>query len=203
MAYDQLASDSTVEKVTASLPARNFIGHVVANREEALAKIKELIPANASVMTGSSVTLEEIGFVEFLKSGAHQWDNLKEGIVAEKDPVRQSRLRKEATMADYFLGSVHALTEDGEAVIASNTGSQLPAYVFNAPNVIWVVGTQKIVKDQDDAFKRIDEYVIPLEDVHMKQLYGSGTNLSKILLYRKETGKRAIHVILVKEKLGF
>jgi L-lactate utilization protein LutC len=203
MKYDTIASDETIEKVLSALPARNFIGYVVTNKEEALAKIKELIPSGASVMTGSSVTLEEIGFVDLLKSGTHPWDNLKDGITTEKDPVRQSRLRKEATMADYFLGSVHALTEDGQAVIASNTGSQLPAYAFNAPNVIWVVGAQKIVPNQDEAFKRIEEYVVPLEDVHMKQLYGSGTNLSKMLIYRKETGKRAIHVLIVKEKLGF
>jgi hypothetical protein len=82
-------------------------------------------------MQGSSVTLEEIGLIDYLKSGKHQWSNLKDGIFAEREPAKQSLLRKQATMSDHYLGSVHALAETGEFVIASNTGSQLPNVVHN------------------------------------------------------------------------
>ncbi|MBI3573870.1 lactate utilization protein [Candidatus Kaiserbacteria bacterium] len=204
MAYDTLASEESIQKVLAALPTRNITGYVVANKEEALLKAKSLIPDGSEVMTGASVTLEQIGFVNLLKSGAHPWKNWKETILAEKDPVKQGILRKQASLSQYFLGSVHAITEDGQAVIGSNSGSQLPSYAFTSDNVIWIAGTQKIVPTLEEGFKRIREYVVPLEDVHMKELYGYGTNLSKMLVFSKEImPTRRIHLILVQEKLGF
>jgi hypothetical protein len=204
MAYDTLASEESIQKVLAALPARNITGHVAEDAASAMELVKGLIPDHASVMTGASVTLEEMGFVDLLKSGAHPWKNLKDAIVAETDPVKQGTLRKEATLAEYFLGSVHALTESGEALIGSNSGSQLPSYAFSSPNVIWVAGTQKIVPTLDEGMRRLKEYVIPLEDVHMKGLGAPGTNLSKLLFFFKEISPtRKIHLVLVKEKLGF
>jgi L-lactate utilization protein LutC len=179
--------------------------HLVANKEEALEKVKSLIPAGASVTTGASVTLEQIGFVDLLKSGDHPWKNLKVDIVAEKDPIKQALLRKQSVLADYFLASVHALAETGEVVIASATGSQLPSDAFTSDNVIWVVGAQKIVPTLEDGLKRLREYVFPLENEHMKTLYGVGSVLAKILIFEREapSSKRNIHLILVKEVLGF
>jgi L-lactate utilization protein LutC len=204
MAYDTLASEESIQKVLAALPARNFLGEVVATKADALARIQALIPAGSEVMTGSSVTLEQIGLVDILKSGSHPWKNLKDEILAEKDPAKQSALRKQASLSDYFLGSVHALTESGEVMVASNSGSQLPSYAYTSANVIWIVGTQKIVPTLDAGMKRLTEYVVPLEDAHMKSLGASGTNLSKLLFYFKENSPtRKIHLILVQEKLGF
>jgi hypothetical protein len=205
MDYTQLASPETIEKTAAALKERNVEVMVAANKDEALAKIKELIPANASVMNGASRTLEQIGFVEYLKSGKHGWKNLHEGILAEKDPAKQSALRKQATISDYYLGSVHALSQTGEFLIASNTGSQLPHIVFNSPNIIFVVGGQKIVPTPQDAMDRLETHVVPLENENMTQKYGVGTSLNKIVVFRKENPKsgRKVRMIIVNEKLGF
>jgi hypothetical protein len=205
MTYDSIASRESIETTIATLAARNVHAELVETKEAALARLKELIPAGASVMTGASVTLEQIGFTEFLKSGTHQWNNLKAAVAAEKDPITQSKLRKQATLADYYLGSIHAVTEDGEIIIASNTGSQLPAYAYSSANIVWVVGAQKIVANFDEAMKRLKEYVVPLEDRHMKDLGAAGTNLGKILLFESEfsASQRTIRLIFVNEKLGF
>jgi hypothetical protein len=170
-----------------------------------LEKIKELIPRGASVMNGSSTTLNEIGFVDYLKSGEHGWNNLHENIINEKNPVKQASLRKQALLSDYYLGSVHALTQEGEMVIGSNTGSQLPHIVYSSINLIFVVSTKKITANLDQALKRLHEHVIPLEDKRMQIAYGMGTNLSKTLIYSKEVAfnQRQVKVILVNEKLGF
>lgn len=205
MDYGHLASDEAIEKTVTALAERNVEAIVIENGAAALAKIKELVPAGASVMNGSSVTLEEIGFVEYLKSGTHPWNNLHAGILAEKDPGKQARLRREAALADYYLGSVHALTEGGEFLIASNSGSQLPMLTFTSPNVVFVVGAQKIVPDMPAAFDRLDTYVIPREEKHMQDLYGAHTFPSKTVIWRREspTSSRKIRMLLVKEKLGF
>lgn len=207
MEYDQLASGISIERAVKGLRERRFEPVVVENGSEALKLIKTLIPKGASVMNGSSVTLEQIGFIEYLKHGEHGWHNTHAAILAEKDPQKRAALRKSAVTSDYYLGSVHALTEGGEMVIGSNTGSQQPHLAFTSANLILVVSTQKIVSSLEEALKRMHEHVIPLEDVHMKQLYGpeSGTMLNKTLILHGESPmtKRNAKVILVKEKLGF
>ena len=205
MAYDQVAGSDIVQKTIANFSPRNIEGMVVATKEDALAKIKELIPAGASVMNGASRTLEQIGFIDYLKTGQHGWNNLHAAINAEKDPAKQGALRKQATLSDYYLGSVHAVAETGELVIASNSGSQLPNIVFNSPNLIFVVGAQKITPTLEAAKARLQEYVIPLEDARMMEAMKVGTKLNKELVFHGEatyTGRK-VRVIFVNEKLGF
>jgi hypothetical protein len=205
MDYISIPSANIITQAIAGLKERNFEPLLVNTKEEAMEKIKELIPANASVMNGSSTTLIEMGFIEYLKAGQHGWNNLHETIVKEQDPAKQAQLRREALLSDYYLGSVHAMTEGGELVIASNTGSQMPHLVYSSPNIILVVSTNKITPNLDDAMKRLREYVVPLEDKRMQAAYGMGTNLSKILIFSKEAAfnSRRITIILVNEKLGF
>lgn len=204
MDYNKLQSDVTVQKVIAALPARGITPHLVSTKEEALEKVRSLLPEGAELTTGGSQTLEQIGFTELLKSGAHPWKNLKDAIIAEKDEAKQAKLRLESTLAPYFLASVHAVTETGEILIASGTGSQLPSDAFSSQNLIWVVGTQKIVPTLEDAFKRLREYVFPLEDDRQKTSgNGKGSLIGKILIIEKEAMGRNIHLIFVKEPLGF
>ena len=105
----------------------------------------------------------------------------------------------------WSVGSVHAVTEEGHIFIASNTGSQLPAYASGASNVIWVVGVQKIVKNNDKALKRIYEYVLPLESDRLNKAYNltMGSNVSKLLIINKEVKQGRATLIFVGEKLGF
>ncbi len=205
MDYTKLASDEVIEKTAKGLEGRRFKSMVVGSGKEALAAIQGLIPEGASVMNGSSVTLEEIGFVEYLKSGSHKWNNLHAGVLAENDQAKRADLRRRSVLSDYYLGSVHAITEDGEMVIASNTGSQQPHLVYTSPNLILVVGAQKIVPTLPAAFERLEKHVIPLEDEHMKKLYGSGTMHNKTVILHGESPmmKRSATVIIVKEELGF
>lgn len=205
MLYNQLASAESIKTTIAKLAEHNIDGIEVSSGEAAMVKIKEFIPQGASVMNGSSVTLETIGFVDYLKGDKHGWNNLHAGIVAETDPAKQAQLRQQAIHADYYLGSVHALSETGEFVIASNTGSQLPHVVFTSKNLIFVVGSQKIVPNLSEAMKRLEEYVVPLEEKHMQEKYGVGTYPSKIVIFKNEAKiiGRKILVLIVNEVLGF
>jgi L-lactate utilization protein LutB len=203
--YDELASQDVINRTKKALEARGFLPEVVDTGAEALKRIKELIPPDASVMNGSSRTLEEIGFVEYLKADKHGWNNLHKNIVEERDVEVQKLLRKQSVLSDFYLGSVHALSEAGELVIASNTGSQLPHLVFTSQNIILIIGTQKITPTLEDAVTRLKEYVFPLEDARMKETGASGSFISKLLILNREpafTGRK-FHIILVNEKLGF
>ncbi|MEK7514444.1 MAG: lactate utilization protein [Patescibacteria group bacterium] len=205
MAYNTLASKESIEKTIKALGERGVEGILVENRTEALEKIKKLIPQEASINNGSSTTLNEIGLINYLESGKHGWNNLHAVVLAEKDPGKQAQLRKEAVFAEYYLGSVHALAETGEMIIASASGSQLPPIVSTSPNLIFVVGVQKIVPTYEDAMRRLREYVVPLEDKRMKSAGMGGTVLAKIFTFEREPAfmGRKVRIILVKEKLGF
>ena len=88
MKYDELATREAVERTIKGLEERNVEAIFVENGKEALEKIKELIPEGVSVMNGSSKTLEQIGFVDYLKEGKHGWNNLHDAILGEKDPIK-------------------------------------------------------------------------------------------------------------------
>ncbi|HVZ75835.1 MAG TPA: lactate utilization protein [Candidatus Paceibacterota bacterium] len=205
MEYDTLASDASLEKTAASLKEHNFEPEILNTKEEALERIKALIPAGASVMNGASRTLDEIGFVGHLQSGDHDWHNLHEAILSEQDPAEQQKLRRMSVVSDFYLGSVHALSETGEMVIASNTGSQLPHLVYTSPNIILVVSTKKITPTLGDALARLNEFVVPLEDDRLMKQHNMHTTHAKTLIMHRENPNmgRHIHVLLVKEKLGF
>lgn len=204
MNYTNIPSDEVIEKVAENLKARNITPIIVDTKEEALAEIKKLIPQGGSVMNGSSTTLQEIGFVDYLKAGEHGWNNVHEEILKEKDPAKQARLRKESVLADYFLGSVHAITEAGQLLIASASGSQLASYAFTSDNVIWVAGANKIVPDLSTAHKRLEDYVFPLENKRMQGVGYPGSTIGRVLVIEREImPNRHLTMILVKEKLGF
>ena len=103
---------------------------------------------------------------------------------------------------EYVIGSVHAITHQGQVLIASGSGSQLAGYAFGASHVIWVVGAQKIVSNLDEGFRRIWEYSYPLENERMQALYGTGSFPAKILSIEMDMPGR-ISILLVKEVLGF
>ncbi|HUD03148.1 MAG TPA: LUD domain-containing protein, partial [Candidatus Paceibacterota bacterium] len=144
MDYNTLASKESVAKTAEALAARGWLVATVETKEAALEEIKKLIPQGASVMNGSSTTLQQIGYIDYLKAGTHGWVNLHEAILKEADKEKQAVLRKQSAMSDFYLGSAHAVTQDGELLIASASGSQLPALAFDAKNIILVAGAQKI-----------------------------------------------------------
>jgi len=206
MAYDTLPAPERVQRTVEAINARGIHTELVETKEEALERVKGLIPPGCVVMTGGSVTLQQIGFEEILISGDHPWRNFKADLLAEKDPVKQSAMRRQGTLAEYFLGSVNALAETGELVFASGSGSQLPAYAYTSRNVIWVAGTQKIAPTLEDAMRRVREYVLPLEDQRQKSLGNkAGSRINRILIIEGEPAylRRNLTLILVNQVLGF
>ncbi|MBI4175550.1 lactate utilization protein [Candidatus Berkelbacteria bacterium] len=205
MDYTKLAPPKVLKTTMKALSERGLLPELVPTRADVLARIKALIPAGASVMNGSSRTLEEIGFIDYLKLGQHGWNNLHAEIVAEKDPDKQALLRKQSVLSDFYLGSVHAVAETGELVIASNSGSQLPQVVFTSANLILVVGAQKITPNLDAALARVKEYVLPLEDARMKEVGMGGSFISKLVIFNREPSfsGRKVHLLFVNERLGF
>lgn len=202
--WQTIPTDEIIKKTSAALEKNGISPLLSADGIEAREKLISLIPESASVMNGTSTTLKEIGFTDYLKMQT-TWNNLHVPILKEENPEKKDLLYRESSTADYFIGSVHAVTEDGTVVIASNSGSQLPGYAFAAKHVIWIVGAHKIVKNLDEAFKRIYDYILPLESARANKAYNmtSGSFVSKMLIINRENTPGRIKLMFVKEVLGF
>lgn len=201
-AFSVLATDERIAKTARALEANGINTLIAETGAQARTMFFELVPEGAEVYMGASVTLEQLGIKEEIdKSG--KYDPLRPKMFALNRETQAREIRKLGSAPDYAAGSVHAVTEDGHVLIASKTGSQLGPYASGAGKVIWVVGAQKLVRDMDEAMKRIQEYCVPREEQHMQELYKASTGLNKILIVNREARPNRITMIIVKEELGF
>ncbi len=192
------------DKIINALRNNGIDAFFVENKKDAKSKVLEMIPEGSQVFTMTSVTLKEAGINEAIDESG-KYDSVRKKFATMDPATGKFEMKKIGSAPEYAIGSVHAVTEDGKLLIASNTGSQLPAYAYGASKVIWVVGKQKIVKNVDEGIKRIYEYVLPLESVRLNKAYNinTGSFVSKLLIINREIEKGRASLILVNEKLGF
>ena len=200
---DQQPNDEALETTVDSLQDNGFEVVVVDSADEALETVQSHIPDGASVMNGHSTTLEEIGFVDYLGEGDHEWESLADEIWSIDDDAERQAARRASQTADYFLGSVNAISQTGALVAADRSGSRVGAYPFAASNVVIVSGVNKIVPTLDDALDRVESVAYPLENERAKDAYGVESAIAKQLIFRQELDEGRTTVVLVRESLGY
>ena len=200
--FRRLASEEQIEKVVKALEENNMHAIVVENGEEARELVLQLVPVGTEVYVNISKTLETIGITDEIdKSGRYQ--AVRPKVVALDRKTQADKIRVLRARPACIVGSVHAITEDGQILTASNGGSQLAPYAYGASKVILVVGAQKIVEDLNEGFRRIEEYSYPLEDERLRATLGMPSHIGKILIVNREMFPGRTTVIIVKEELGF
>jgi len=199
--FAKLASDERIERVAKALKTNNMDVLIAETGEEAKQLVLDLVPQGAEVYSNVSKTLEKIGLsAEFDKSG--RYNAVRPKVLSLDRNTQRDEIRKIRTTPDYIIGSVQSITETGQVLTASGSGSQIGAYAYGAAKVIWVVGAQKLVKDLDEGFRRIAEYSYPLEDARMQEAFGRHSSINKTLIINRDAPGR-ITIVLVKENLGF
>lgn len=197
----QPASGRAIEKVAAALRANNIDVRVVQTGDDARRLVLQLVPEGAEVHSGRSKTLEDLGlFQELFESGRYDSLRARSSTMDRKTQARE--IRKLTSAPDYMLGSVQAVTETGDLVVVSASASQLGAYASGAGRLILVVGSQKIVRNLDEAMRRVDQEVFPYEDAVVRRRLNIGTFIGKVLIIRREWVDGRITVILVREPIG-
>ena len=198
------ADEQSVQRTAEALRAKGYEVFVADYAATARQIVLDKVPKGAEVSQGASQTLEDTGITEAIEaSGEYDAIRPKTRQLDYKTEEGRAQGRKMGAAPDWWLNSVHAVTEDGRLVIASNTGSQLGPIAFGAGHVVFVVGTHKIVKDVDEAMRRIEEHVLPLENQRMQGLYGIDSYLSKLLIINREPRAGRFTIVLVREPLGF
>jgi hypothetical protein len=195
------ASEAALTSLAEHLRERNFEAVIVSTAAEAKAAVMSRIPEGAEVHSGKSKTLEDIGvFGELMESD--RYDFLRKRMFKMDRKTQMREMTKLGAAPDYMVGSVHAVTEAGQLVAASATGSQLGPYASGAGRLILVVGSQKVVPDLGAALQRVTEYVQPYEDARLREQMGVGTQLARILILERDFMPGRTTVILVREPVG-
>jgi hypothetical protein len=203
MNYSQTAPVEAINQTINSLATNGITAILVDTKEEAKAKLLEMIPKGTAVMTMSSVSLDQAGIAAAINEGS-DYVSLKNQLWSMSRETQGREMQTLGAAPEYVVGSAQAVTQDGSLIFASNTGSQLPAYAYGSDHMYLVIGANKIVPTLDDGMKRLYDYTLPLESERAHKAYGVPSSfVSKLLIMHRETKPERVTVILVKEALGY
>lgn len=195
------ATESQLEALAQNLRARNFEVVIVDNGDQARDEVLKRIPAGASVLSGKSKTLEDAGIFGHLME-TDDYDFIRKRTMKMDRRTQANEIRQAWASPDVMLGSAHAVTEAGQIVITSASGSQIGPIASGAGKLILVIGSQKIVPDLDTAFRRIKEHVFPYEDARLREQMGVGTKIARTLILEQDFVPGRTTLVLVREPIG-
>ena len=198
------------EGVAAALRMRRFDAHYCPTMEEALALAERMIPAGAEVTFGGSMTVQDSGLIPRLaEKGCAVFDR---GSVPAAE---RAQFAEKHFFADWYLGSVNAMTEDGVLYNMDGNGNRVAAYIWGPRNVLLLVGMNKVVPNEAAAIARVRGIAAPTNaqrfdlDTPCKMTGRCADCKSPDCICATMTTMRLcrpaerIHVILVGEDWGF
>jgi LUD domain len=199
--FATLPDAETLAATVVTLEQHGFSVEVVDDFDGAREAVLARIPEGSSVMTNTSVTLQETRIASAIDEGG-PFESARNKMMSLDFATQLHEMKAIAGQPDFALGSVHAITRGGTLVVASASGSQLASYAWGAANVIFVVGAQKLVSSAEEARQRIVEHSLPREDARAYAAYGQNSQIGKILEIHHENPGR-IHLVLVRQSVGF
>lgn len=200
MSFAEPADADQLERAAKALRGNGFTVDIVDTVAEARARVRDLLPRDQGIFTANSQTLQLSGIAADIEESADFESVRRRAAQLGDDFAAQLKL---GAAPDVVVGSVHAITEQGQMVAASATGSQLASYAAGALRAIWIVGAQKVVPDFDTSLRRVRSYSLPLEWRRSRQATGQPSFIGKILIFEREALPDRATVILVREAIGF
>ena len=191
-----------LERAAAALRSHGFTVEILDDTAAARTRIKDLIPDGASVFTGASETLRLSGIDDDINTSG-RYDAIKPRVLAMDRATQMDEIRRLVASPDVVVGSVAAVTETGSLVVASASGSQLPAYAGGGARAIWIAGAQKVVPDLRTALRRVEDHALPLESARAQAVYGQPSAINRLLILNAEPHPGRGTVMLLREAIGF
>ncbi len=135
------------------LEEREFNAVYAADKDEARKIVMDMIPEGSKIAVGGSVTLNETGILDEIRSPKYNF------IDRYNTPNFEAMLDKyrEGYTADVFVSSTNAITMEGQLVNIDCTGNRTSQIVFGPKKVIIVAGVNKIVDTVEDGVRRAKE----------------------------------------------
>lgn len=199
-----------MEKLINSFKNCGYDAHFVKTKEEALELSKTYIKSGMSVGLGGSVSVQEIGLLDYLlnKKDITLFNQYEDGISMDENIHR----RRQGLVSDIFVSSTNAITKDGKLVNADGSGNRVAALCYGPTNVLLIVGINKIVDTLENGFKRVMEVaaVKNINRINNKAIemgkepkYNLENIANKFSWIKGDDIKGRIIIILVDEELGY
>jgi hypothetical protein len=176
-----------------------------------LDKLLELIPVDASIGFGGSVTLDALGIVAKLEQrGNPVLNHTKPGL----SPQEAKAIRRQQLLSDVYLSGTNAVTLDGKLVNVDAVGNRVGAMLFGPDKVYIVVGINKVVKDVAEAEDRVRLWASPPNNKRLgypnpcaqtgvcTDCQGPTRICNVTTIMHKRPKMTDVHVIVVGEELG-
>ena len=155
---------TNIEKTMKALERNHMKPFYVESREELYSVVRELIKDDKLITAGGSMSMKESGVTELLM-------NEYKGIFLDrsegKTPDEVEGILRKAFVSDTFFASTNALTEDGELYNVDGKGNRVSAMIYGPKQVVLIVGVNKIVKDMDEAVRRVETIAAPKNTVRL------------------------------------
>ncbi|MGN9163170.1 lactate utilization protein [Clostridium sulfidigenes] len=204
--------EKRIDRTIKNLNRRNMEGFFVKDKSELITLLKKLIDDNSTVGVGDSMTLFETGVIDFLRKGDYVFlDKYRDGITSEE----KKEIYMKNFSANTFMCSTNALTEDGELYNIDGNGSRVAPMLYGPKQVILVTGINKIVKDIEEAEKRVRNYAAPIDAKRLNKdtpcttlgycvdCKSPNRICNDFTIIRGQFIKNRIKVIIVGEQLGY
>jgi len=150
--------EERAKRTVEALQKNGFTAFYVEERQKARQEILKLIPDEATVGVGGSITIRQLEVLpELTKAGHRIYDHWVSGGSSEEVLA----IRRAQLTCDVFLTSANAISLDGQIVCTDAIGNRVCAMTFGPRKVIIAVGANKITKDLDDALRRVKEVAAP------------------------------------------
>ncbi len=195
------------------LKERNMRGYFFTHIADARRKCLELIPDNAVVSQGGSMTLDETGIRQALIQSKRF--RFSDPYASGLTPDERFERRRKGLLADVFVCSTNAITFDGILVNRDGIGNRVCAMAFGPPKVIVVAGLNKVVADIPAAVRRIDTIAAPMNCIRLNRKTPCYHNLecsecttndricSVTTIIERQWVADRLHVILIGKNLGY
>ena len=141
-----------------NLRNRHFDAWYCDTKEDALAKVLELIPEGATIGWGGVLSAQQIGLFDALRAGNY---NLLDRDLCQTQEERE-QMMKDALFSDVFLTGANGLSLDGQMVNIDGTGNRVGAIIYGPKKVIVIAGMNKVCDTLEEAVKRAREVAAPL-----------------------------------------
>lgn len=150
--------DERIKRTMDALQRNKMKPYFVQTKEELFDVVRELVKDDKLITAGGSVTLKESGVSELLMS---EYEGIYLDRSEGKTPDEVGEIFRKAFVSDTFFSSTNALTEEGELYNVDGNGNRVSAMIFGPKQVIVIAGKNKIVKNRDEAKRRVEELTAP------------------------------------------
>ena len=213
--------DKRIEKTAENLRRNNMEVHVAENCSEAVEIVEGLMTEGETISCGGSMTLAECGVMELMQSGKYNFLDRSKAQSREET----EEIYRRAFFADTYLTSANAVTENGELYNVDGNSNRVAAICYGPKSVIFVVGYNKIVRDIDEAVRRVKATAAPANAVRLScqtPCFASGECVSlknggdmpsgckcdgrvccNYVVSAWQRHKNRFKVVIVKEELGY